>query len=195
MSLPEIKIITLGECSVGKSSLIIKYVNDTFSSNYISTLGLDFRQKKIELEDGKEINLRLFDTAGQERYKSISANFIKKANGILLIYDITNKASFNSISKWMESIEEISPANTIVIIVGNKIDLETERQVTREEGVRKAKEYDIPFYETSCKSGININQVFTRITKEILNKNENNNNGKGEILTHNTKKNKKSTCC
>ena len=194
MSLSEIKIITLGETAVGKSSFIIRYAQDKFSSNYISTLGLDYRQRKIKLEDGREINLRLFDTAGQERYKSISVNLIKKANGILLIYDITNKDSFNSIGKWMESIDEVSSANTKVILVGNKIDMEGERQVTKEEGERRAKEYSIPFYETSCKNGININEVFSRITKEILNKKENIDNSKGEKL-NNYKKNKKSTCC
>ena len=194
MSLSEIKIITLGETAVGKSSFIIRYAQDKFSSNYISTLGLDYRQRKIKLEDGREINLRLFDTAGQERYKSISVNLIKKANGILLIYDITNKGSFNSIGKWMESIDEVSSANTKVILVGNKIDMEGERQVTKEEGERRAKEYNIPFYETSCKNGININEVFSRITKEILNKKENIDNSKGEKL-NNYKKNKKSTCC
>ena len=194
MSLSEIKIITLGETAVGKSSFIIRYAQDKFSSNYISTLGLDYRQRKIKLEDGREINLRLFDTAGQERYKSISVNLIKKANGILLIYDITNKDSFNSIGKWMESIDEVSSANTKVILVGNKIDMEGERQVTKEEGERRAKEYNIPFYETSCKNGININEVFSRITKEILNKKENIDNSKGEKL-NNYKKNKKSTCC
>ena len=161
----------------------------------MSTLGLDFRQKKIELENGKEINLKLFDTAGQERYKSISTNLIKKANGILLIYDIANKTSFNSIGKWMESIEEISSSNTIVILIGNKSDLEDERQVKKEEGERRAKEYNIPFYETSCKTGINIDEVFLRITNEILNKKGNiNNNRKSEILKQHNKK-KKSTCC
>jgi len=195
MSSSEIKIITLGESEVGKSSFIIKYVEGQFSSNYMSTLGLDFRQKKIELENGKEINLKLFDTAGQERYKSISTNLIKKANGILLIYDIANKTSFNSIGKWMESIEEISSSNTIVILIGNKSDLEDERQVKKEEGERRAKEYNIPFYETSCKTGINIDEVFLRITNEILNKKGNiNNNRKSEILKQHNKK-KKSTCC
>ena len=195
MSLSEIRLITLGESAVGKSSFIIRYVHGNFSSNYMSTLGLDYRQRKIRLEDGREINLRLFDTAGQERYKSISVNLIKKANGILLIYDITNKNSFNSIGKWMESIEEVSSINTKVILVGNKIDLEGKRQVTKEEGERTAKEYNIPFFETSCKEGININEVFSRITKDILNKNGNiDNNRKGEILNNNNKR-KKSTCC
>jgi len=191
----EIKIITLGESKVGKSSFIIKYVEGRFSTNYISTLGLDFRQKKIELEDGKEIDLKLFDTAGQERYKSIASNLIKKANGILLIYDIANKDSFNSIAKWMESIEEISSSNIVVILIGNKSDLEDERQVKKEEGERAAKEYNIPFYETSCKTGINIDEVFIRITKEILNKKGNIDiNKKSEILKHHNKK-KKSKCC
>ena len=197
MSLPEIKIMTLGETAVGKSSFIVKYVDDSFSSNYLSTLGLDFKQKKIVLEDGKEINIRLFDTAGQERYKSISINLIKKANGILLIYDITNKSSFNSIEQWMDNIAEISSTNTKVILVGNKCDLNGERQVTKEEGERKAKEYNLPFYETSCKDGININEVFLRITNEILKKNGKNddNDKKGEILTNHSKKKKKSKCC
>ena len=193
MSKSEIKLITLGETAVGKSSFIVKYIEDRFSPNYISTLGLDFRQKKIILENGQEIKLTLFDTAGQERYKSIAANLIKKVNGILLIYDITNNNSFNSISKWMESINEVSTTNISIILVGNKSDLDDRRRVTNEEGKKKAEEYGIPFYETSCKDGNNINEVILRITEEILNK-KGNNNRKGEILSSHSK-NKKSKFC
>ena len=100
----EIKLLTLGDTSVGKSSFIIKFIDDKFSYNYIATMGLDFKQKIIELDNGELVKLRIFDTAGQERFKSISINFIKKADGILLLYDVTNRSSFESVNKWVESI-------------------------------------------------------------------------------------------
>ena len=103
----EIKIITLGNFSVGKTNFIYKYIDDYFSFNYISTLGVDFKQKEIILKNGKNAILRIFDTAGQERFRSGSVNYIKNIDGVILIYDIGNINSFESLNDWMETIREI----------------------------------------------------------------------------------------
>ena len=193
----ELKLLTLGDSSVGKSSFIVKYIDDKFTYSYIATLGLDFKQKKIQLKSGENVRLRIFDTAGQERFKSISINFIKKANGILLLYDITNKFSFQSVNRWMESIKEAAGEKISVILIGNKCDLEKEREVSKEEGEEKAKQFNLPFYETSCKEGININEVFETLAEDILSKTSHNIGSNGEKITKEkaSKKNDKNKGC
>ena len=192
----EIKLLTLGDTSVGKSSFIIKFIDDKFSYNYIATMGLDFKQKIIELDNGELVKLRIFDTAGQERFKSISINFIKKADGILLLYDVTNRSSFESVNKWVESIREVGDEKISIILIGNKCDLEKERKISKEEGEAKSKEFNLPFFETSCKEGINIKEVFVKISEEIIKKNGPNLGREGEKITKEmAKKNKKSGCC
>ncbi len=193
----ELKILTLGDTSVGKSSFIIKFIDNKFSLNYIATLGFDFKQKKIEL-NGETIRLKIFDTAGQERFKSISINIIKKANGILLLYDITNRDSFESVTNWMKSIKDIGSEKICVVLVGNKSDLEEKRAVSYEEGEEKANQYDIPFFEASCKKGINIDEAFIILSKEILKKNGHIILNKGERLSKEKAKNdekSKGGCC
>ena len=194
----ELKLLTLGDSSVGKSSFIVKYIDDKFTYSYIATLGLDFKQKKIQLKSGENVRLRIFDTAGQERFKSISINFIKKANGILLLYDITNKFSFQSVNRWMESIKEAAGEKISVILIGNKCDLEKEREVSKEEGEEKAKQFNLPFYETSCKEGININEVFETLAEDILSKTSHNIGSNGEKITKekaSNKNDKNKGCC
>ena len=188
----ELKIITLGNSSVGKSSFIIKYVDNAFSFDYITTLGVDYKQKKIKLKNEKEIRLRIFDTAGQERFKSVSVSFIKKADGVILIYDIGKKESFDSINNWIENIRDIGRENLPVILVGNKCDLPNEeREVSLKDGEEKANEFKIPFFETSCKEGINVNQVFEKLIEEITSKS---NWKKTEFKSLNDNK-KKGKCC
>ena len=196
--LVELKILTLGDTSVGKSSFIIKFIDDRFSINYIATLGFDFKQKKLTIND-ETIRLKIFDTAGQERFKSISLNIIKKADGILLLYDIGNRDSFESVSNWIKSIREIGEEKVCIILIGNKCDLpEEKRKVSKEEGEDKANEYNIPFFETSCKEGINVNEAFMKLSEEILKKNGANIVTKGEKLSkENIKKDneKSKNCC
>ena len=168
----EIKIIILGNSSVGKTSFITKYIDDEFFSDYITTLGVDSRQKKITLQNGKEARLKIFDTAGQERFKALSTNFIKKAEGIVLLYDISNKVSFEEISNWMETIKENGRDSVSVILVGNKCDLsDDKRQVSKNEGQERADKYNLQFFETSCREGINVNEVFDKLVEDIEKKN------------------------
>ena len=190
----DIKIVTLGNTSVGKSSFIIKYIENKFTYNYIATLGLDFKQKKIKLKDGKDVRLRIFDTAGQERFRSVSVSFIKKADGIILIYDISNRETFESIGEWIKNIREIGKELLPVVLVGNKCDLpEEERKVTLIEGKEKADQFKIQFFETSCKDGINIKEAFDKIVEEITTKS--NWSPNGEIKTLKKGNNNGKKCC
>ena len=189
----ELKLLTLGDSSVGKSSFIVKYIDDKFTYSYIATLGLDFKQKKMKLKNGKVINLKIFDTAGQERYKSVSLSFIKKADGVLLIYDISDRSTFDAINGWIQSLMDVGKESIPIILIGNKCDLsEDKRKVSNEEGIQKSNEYKIPFFETSCIDGININEVFDKIIEEITCNSDWNTPGKSKILN---KKGKKKKCC
>ena len=189
----DIKVITLGNSEVGKSSFIIKYIDNSFTLYYTATLGIDFKQKKIKLKDGRDVRLRIFDTAGQERYKSVSASFIKKADGVILIYDIGNLESFEAVENWIKSIREIGKDKLPIILVGNKCDLsDDKRMISLKEGQDKANEFNIPFYETSCKEGINIKEVFEKLVDDIMEKGSKNINREYKILNKGKKKEK---CC
>ena len=189
----DIKVITLGNSAVGKSSFILKYIDNSFTLYYTATLGIDFKQKKIKLKDGRDVRLRIFDTAGQERYKSVSASFIKKADGVILIYDIGDLESFEAVDNWIKSIREIGKDNLPIILVGNKCDLpDDKRMISLKEGQDKANEFNIPFYETSCKEGINIKEVFEKLVDDIMEKGSKNINREYKILNKGKKKEK---CC
>ena len=189
----DIKVITLGNSAVGKSSFILKYIDNSFTLYYTATLGIDFKQKKIKLKDGRDVRLRIFDTAGQERYKSVSASFIKKADGVILIYDIGDLESFEAVENWIKSIREIGKDNLPIILVGNKCDLsDDKRMISLKEGKDKADEFNIPFYETSCKEGINIKEVFEKLVDDIMEKGSKNINREYKILNKGKKKEK---CC
>ena len=133
----------------------------------MSTIGLDYRLKSMTLKSGKKIKLQIWDTAGQDRYRSITKNYYKGANGIILIYDITNSETYDNVENWISQIKEESSPNVIIYIVGNKIDMENERKVTTEEGKKIADDYKLPFIETSAKSDININETFEDLVERI----------------------------
>ncbi len=164
-----ITIMILGNSQVGKTSFILRFVENTFESTYLSTVGIDFKVKNINLGD-KEYKLILYDTAGQERYKSLAPNLIKKACGIILVYDITNKSSFDSIPEIMEKVKEEKGNNFPMVLVGNKIDLEQRREIEKEKGELLAEKNGIDFYEVSNKEGINIQEAGLAIVHKILEK-------------------------
>ena len=167
-----ITIMILGNSQVGKTSFILRFVENTFQSTYLSTVGIDFKVKNINLGD-KEYKLILYDTAGQERYKSLAPNLIKKACGIILVYDITNKSSFDSIPEIMEKVKEEKGNNFPMVLVGNKIDLEQRREIEKEKGELLAEKNGIDFYEVSNKEGINIQEAGLAIVYKILEKRRN----------------------
>lgn len=167
-SLSKYKIVFLGEQGVGKTSLITRFMYDTFDDHYQATIGIDFLSKTMYLDD-KTIRLQLWDTAGQERFRSLIPSYIRDSRVAIVVYDITKKKSFEFIDKWIEDVKnERGEENVILCIVGNKSDLNDERQVSTEEGEQKAKILGANiFMETSTKVGYNVKNLFKKIAKSL----------------------------
>ena len=160
------KILLIGNSGVGKSSLLLRFADDTFTDNFMPTIGVDFKIRTLEV-DGKTIKLQIWDTAGQERFKTITSSYYKGAHGIIVVYDITDKESFKNIDTWMNEVEKHASDNVSRILVGNKSDMEESRQVSTDEGKELADQYNIRFMETSAKESANVEEAFTLMTKEI----------------------------
>ena len=162
------KILLLGDSSVGKTCFLKRYTDNTFQDAYLSTIGFDFKYKFVTLEEGKTIKVQLWDTAGEERFRTIAKSYYKGAHGIVLIYDVTNRKTYDNIRKWMNQIKDDSSSNISIILVANKIDCENEfRQVTKEEGEVLAKNNNLPIFEASAKDNINVEESFKYLIEEI----------------------------
>ena len=162
-----LKFLILGDITVGKTTLLLKYIDNFTPEIYISTLGVDYKTKNIVF-NGIKVSLQIWDTAGQERYKVITKSFVKGTDGIIFMYDITKKESFINIKKWIEETEGENPGEVKKIIVGNKIDKEEDRQVTDEMKEKLSKEVDIDLIEVSAKKGIDVDKVFDILVEKIL---------------------------
>ena len=162
------KILILGDSKVGKSCFLTRYADKTYQEDYLSTIGMDYKIKNYELENGDIIKLYIWDTAGQDRFRSITSNYYKGADGIILIYDITKQETFNNVRNWITSIKEEAPAKVVLILVGNKVDDEKNRAVPKSEGEKIADEYNLPFLECSAKSDINVTETFDVLVKKIV---------------------------
>ena len=170
-----ITIMTLGKCSVGKSSFILRFTENRFENTYLTTVGLDFRFRLVNIKD-IQYKVLFYDTVGQEKYHSIAPNIIKKANGIIIMYDITNKSTFDSIPEILKTIEEEKGKDFPMILIGNKIDLENERLIKKEEAEELAEKYGMEFFEISNKEGINIEKAGLSIVNKILEKRQDDSN-------------------
>ena len=164
----KIRLMLIGDSNVGKTSIIKRYCNNQFSPSYISTVGIDFETKYLRL-NGKIINLQIWDTAGQERYKVLAKNYYKNSDGFIIVYDITDKKSFNNVANWITQIKDSASENVKCVLLGNKCDLEGLRQVDINQGKDLANNYHLKFYETSAQKGNNIQKVFTDLVKGFLN--------------------------
>ena len=157
--IPKFKLIFLGDQSTGKSCILNRFMNDTFTENYQATVGLDFQSKNVKI-DNQDIHLLLYDTAGQEKFRSLIPMYTRDANIILLTYDIAKKESFDNLPKWLNDLTNIDFSKIIFALVGNKIDLERERQVTKEEAEEYAKKNNFIFREVSAKTGEGFSELF-----------------------------------
>lgn len=164
------KIVILGDQFVGKTSILNKFKYENSDDKYTPTIGIDFLTKNVYLED-KTIRLIMWDTAGSERFKSLIPSYIKNANAIILAYDITSKSSFTSLDKWLADISDKVPANSYIIIAGNKLDLESKRQVSIDEVKKFSDDKKLKFIETSAKTGHNIKLLFDTITSTLYDSN------------------------
>ena len=167
-----INIMTLGNSEVGKTCYILKYTENFFQELYLTTVGIDFKVKTETIND-KQYKLFFYDTTGQEKYKSIALNIIRNAQGIILMYDITNKKSFESIPDWIKSIRDSKGENFPMILLGNKLDKEDIRIISEKEGKELADEYGIKFFETSNKTGVNVQESGFALVNEILKNKQN----------------------
>ena len=163
------KILLIGDSSVGKTCLISKYAIGVFNEDYISTIGFDSRQKE-EIINNEKVLVKIFDTAGQERFKSITANYLRNAEGVILVYDLTSTESFENLKFWIESIKNnLGNDEPIpIIIIGNKIDLEDARQINKSVAEKFAKDNNYKYFETSAKTGEGVDDAFREIVKQIL---------------------------
>ena len=161
------KLILIGNSGVGKSSILNRYMNKTFEESYKCTIGVDFLMKSIEI-NGKTVKLQLWDTAGQEKYKSMVASYYRGANVALVVFDITSHESFDSLPGWIENYYKNGPEQKNIILIGNKKDMIEERQVTQEEAELFSQTNNMIYFETSAKDGDNIDYVFTYAAEKLV---------------------------
>ena len=147
---------------------MLRYCDNTFQETHLSTVGLDYRLKNMILQNVKKIKLQIWDTAGQDRFRSINKNYYKGANGIIIIYDVTNPQTYENVKIWISQIREEANPNVVIYLAGNKIDIpEEERIVKTEDGQKIADEFNLTFFETSAKDGINVNEAFESLVEKI----------------------------
>ncbi|XP_002157639.1 ras-related protein Rab-8A isoform X1 [Hydra vulgaris] len=189
------KLLLIGDSGVGKTCVLFRFSEDAFNSTFISTIGIDFKIRTIDL-DGKKIKLQIWDTAGQERFRTITTAYYRGAMGIMLVYDITNDKSFENIKNWIRNIEEHAAADVEKMILGNKCDMNDKRQVSAERGQALAMDHNVKFMETSAKTSANVEEAFISLARDIKKKmdrklespNSNSNDGKIKVTTENQPK-------
>ncbi|KAM9314380.1 ras-related protein Rab-3D-like [Pholidichthys leucotaenia] len=164
-----LKLLIIGNSSVGKTSFLFRFADDSFTSAFVSTVGIDFKVKTI-YRNNKRIKLQIWDTAGQERYRTITTAYYRGAMGFLLMYEITSQESFCAVQDWATQIKTYSSDSAKVVLVGNKVDLEDDRQVPTEDAKRVATELGFEFFEASAKDNINVKQVFDKLVDIICEK-------------------------
>ncbi|XP_053975359.1 ras-related protein Rab-13 [Hylaeus anthracinus] len=160
------KVLVLGDSNVGKTCIVHRYCDERYYDTYTSTIGIDFKQKIINL-DGTPIKLQIWDTAGQERFRTLTTAYYRGAMGILLMYDVTNLESFNHMSYWLQNIQENASPDVVKVLTANKCDVTANRAVNVEWGQKIAEHFDMPFFEVSCKENINIEKAFLTLARRI----------------------------
>ncbi|XP_078618764.1 ras-related protein Rab-39B-like [Branchiostoma floridae x Branchiostoma japonicum] len=164
----QFRLILIGDSTVGKSSLLRRFTDGKFIEYSDPTVGVDFFARLMEVEPGKRVKLQLWDTAGQERFRSITRSYYRNSVGAVLVYDVTNRKSFEHLESWWhEAKQHTMPHNMVFILVGHKIDLASEREVSQEEGQQFARTHDMSYLETSAKNAENVEKAFWQVTREI----------------------------
>ena len=163
-----LKLLLIGDSGVGKSCILLRYSDDSFTQSYITTIGIDFKIKQINT-GGSKVKLQIWDTAGQERFRTITTAYYRGAMGILLVYDVTDEASFGAVENWMRQIDENANKDVVKLLIANKCDCdEKDRKVTSADGRSIADKYGMKFFETSAKMNVNIDEAFSTIAEDIV---------------------------
>lgn len=190
------KIMLIGNSSVGKSSLLMRFADDIFSETFLPTIGVDFKIRTIEA-DGSKVKLQMWDTAGQERFKSIVTSYYKGTHGILLVFDLTNMQTFRDMEQWLSDVEKHGKDNVVKLLVGNKKDMDQQRQVPYEEAAKFAESLGVKYIETSAKSGENIEESFVELVVQMKKKfkTDSKHTTKPPSFIRNNPNVKKTSCC
>ena len=161
------KILMVGDSGVGKSCMLLRFVDQQYNETYISTIGVDFRIKTIEIA-GRRVKLQIWDTAGQERFRTITSSYYRGAHGVMIVYDVTCERSFTNVKQWIHEINRYSGENVEKVLVGNKCDRTDRKEVNYTIGKQFADDLGISFTETSAKSGNGINELFLHFAQKLL---------------------------
>merc|ERR1719245_1627295 len=161
------KLVLIGDSGVGKSCLLLRFADDSFTDSYISTIGVDFRFRTVNI-DMKTVKLQIWDTAGQERFRTITSAYYRGAHGIIMVYDTTNMESFEHVEEWLAEVNRHASESTMKLLVGNKADLVDEKKVTTEKAQEFADDLDIKFLETSAKNATNVENAFLTLAKQLI---------------------------
>ena len=184
------KVLLIGESGAGKTCLLQRFCSNEFTENHLATIAIDFKTKLLDV-DGVTLKMQLWDTAGQEKFSTLTSGFFKGSHGILVVYSIADRNSFDSVGKWMQQIEFHAPKTVKIVLVGNKCDLEEDREVNAEEGRNLAKKHKALFFETSAFDGTNVDEAFGEIGSLVLEDYQK----QSESLRNIRMPNKKSGCC
>lgn len=191
------KLLIIGDSGVGKSSLLIRFSDDTFSGSYITTIGVDFKIRTVVI-NGQRVKLQIWDTAGQERFRTITSTYYRGTHGVIIVYDVTNGESFANVRRWLQEIEHNCDVVNKVL-VGNKDDDPAHKVVITEDAQRFARQMDIQLFETSAKENKNVEAMFLAITQQVLkhklDQNPQNDPRKETVILKRSPKKNKSRCC
>mmetsp|Transcript_7667 Transcript_7667/g.9503 ORF Transcript_7667/g.9503 Transcript_7667/m.9503 type:complete len:209 (-) Transcript_7667:59-685(-) len=162
-----LKLLLIGDSAVGKSCLLLRFADDTFTDTYVSTIGVDFKIRTITV-DGKPVKLQIWDTAGQERFRTITASYYRGAHGIVLVYDVTDEKTFKNVRNWLNECDRFTSEYVNKLLIGNKCDLEAQRKVQFHTGKEYADTNKMDFMETSAKTNANVTEAFTLVSEHII---------------------------
>jgi small GTP-binding protein len=166
----QVKLIVIGDSTVGKTQMMLRFTDDTFSATALSTIGVDFKSKDVQIE-GVAYRIQIWDTAGQERFRNITEAYYRKAHGIAIVFDVSQAGTFENVPSWFDSVANKCEATAVpVVLIGNKCDLEP--QITYEQGVEAANKHNVPFYHTSAKTGDGIEEAFMDLATRVARANE-----------------------
>ena len=191
-----LKIIILGSSEVGKTCILNRYFHNEFKENVLSTVGIDFQTKFFKFDGDQKIKVNYIDTAGQEKFRAISVNYLKGTNGVILVFDITNKETFDLLESWLKELKDTNKSNISKVLVGNKSDLAGNREVTVEDANKFANNINCKYFEASAKTGENINEALDEIARiSYINFSSTEERSNSIVLSKQQGKKKKKKCC